>query len=57
MTQTCDHQRVTELLLEQQIMSAVRVWRECPAEKRPSPDALAARIISILSENGRSEAE
>jgi len=30
------------------ILSLVRVWRECPAERRPSAAALADRIIAAL---------
>lgn len=30
------------------VLSLARVWRECPEEKRPSPEALADTIVASL---------
>jgi hypothetical protein len=35
--------------VEAEVLSLVRVWRECPQDKRPSLEALADRIKAVLS--------
>ena len=35
--------------LEAEVLSLVRVWRECPRDKRPSIEALLDRIKTVLS--------
>jgi hypothetical protein len=34
---------------EAEVLSLVRVWRECPKDRRPSIEALAERIKVVLS--------
>jgi hypothetical protein len=40
---------VTDITVGAQIASAVRVWLECPEGKRPSAQALGARVAEIAS--------
>lgn len=40
--------RIKEHPTDDKIQSLVRVWRECPEEKRPSKEALAATILRAL---------
>jgi hypothetical protein len=39
--------------LDDEILSLVRVWRECKPERRPSAEALADRIVSVLTNGDR----
>jgi hypothetical protein len=39
--------------VESEMRIAIRVWLDCPAEKRPSPDALGARIRDIAAASQR----
>jgi non-ribosomal peptide synthetase component F len=36
-----------EQAAEHELHQAIRVWLECPADKRPSPEALGERIVEI----------
>lgn len=42
--------------IESQINSAVRVWLECPVEKRPSTQALGIRVAAIVALHSPDEA-
>jgi hypothetical protein len=33
----------------QEAFDAIRVWRECPKDRRPSPEALGKRIAEIAA--------
>jgi hypothetical protein len=35
--------------VEAEVLSLIRVWRECPKGRRPSIEALAERITAALS--------
>jgi hypothetical protein len=34
--------------MEAEVLSLIRVWRECPQDRRPSIEALADRIKAAL---------
>lgn len=38
---------------ELQMLAAIKVWLDCPADRRPSPQALGMRIADIAAATGR----
>lgn len=35
----------------QEAFDAIRAWRECPKERRPSPEALGKRVAEIAAKS------